>query len=45
MRIIADLSLEDTAIVLGKTVGAVKSLQHRGLAAVTKILSTQTAVS
>ena len=39
MRIVADLSLEDTAVVLGKTVGAVKSLQHRGLAAVAKILS------
>ena len=44
MRIIADLSLEDTALVLGKTVGAVKSLQHRGLAAVAKILSARTVV-
>jgi RNA polymerase sigma factor (sigma-70 family) len=32
LRIVADLSLEQTAEVLGKTVGAVKSLQHRGLA-------------
>jgi RNA polymerase sigma-70 factor, ECF subfamily len=32
LRIIADLSLEETARVLRKTVGAVKSLQHRGLA-------------
>jgi RNA polymerase sigma factor (sigma-70 family) len=44
MRIIADLSLEDTALVLGKTVGAIKSLQHRGLAAVAKILSALTVV-
>jgi RNA polymerase sigma-70 factor (ECF subfamily) len=33
LRIVADLSLEQTAQVLGKKVGAVKSLQHRGLAA------------
>lgn len=32
LRVVADLSLEQTADVLGKTVGAVKSLQHRGLA-------------
>lgn len=31
LRILADLSLEETAAVLGKTVGAVKSLQHRAL--------------
>jgi RNA polymerase sigma-70 factor (ECF subfamily) len=33
LRIVADLSLEETATVLGKKVGAVKSLQHRALAA------------
>jgi RNA polymerase sigma factor (sigma-70 family) len=33
LRIVADLSLEETARVLGKKIGAVKSLQHRGLAA------------
>lgn len=33
LRIIADLSLEQTAEVLGKGVGAVKALQRRGLAA------------
>jgi len=33
LRIVADLSLEETARVLRKSVGAVKSLQHRGLAA------------
>ncbi len=32
LRVVADLSLEQTADVLGKTVGAVKSLQHRGIA-------------
>lgn len=32
LRVVADLSLEDTAVVLGKDVGAVKSLQHRALA-------------
>lgn len=38
LRIVADLSLEQTADVLGKTVGAVKSLQHRGLAALKPVL-------
>jgi RNA polymerase sigma-70 factor (ECF subfamily) len=38
LRIVADLSLEQTAEVLGKTVGAVKSLQHRGLAALRPIV-------
>jgi RNA polymerase sigma factor (sigma-70 family) len=33
LRIVADLSLEQTAKVLGKSLGAVKALQHRGLAA------------
>lgn len=32
LRVVADLSLEQTAAVLGKDVGAVKSLQHRALA-------------
>jgi RNA polymerase sigma-70 factor, ECF subfamily len=39
LRIVADLSLEQTATVLGKTVGAVKSLQHRGLAALRPIVT------
>jgi RNA polymerase sigma-70 factor (ECF subfamily) len=34
LRIIADLSLEDTAAVMGKRVGAVKALQRRALGAV-----------
>jgi RNA polymerase sigma factor (sigma-70 family) len=38
LRIVADLSLEQTAAVLGKSVGAVKSLQHRGLAALRPIV-------
>jgi RNA polymerase sigma-70 factor (ECF subfamily) len=38
LRIVADLSLEQTADLLGKTVGAVKSLQHRGLAALRPLL-------
>ena len=31
LRVVADLSLEDTAVALGRSVGAVKSLQHRAL--------------
>ena len=31
LRVIADLSLEETATILGKRVGAVKALQKRGL--------------
>jgi RNA polymerase sigma-70 factor (ECF subfamily) len=38
LRIVADLSLEQTAEILGKSVGAVKSLQHRGLAALRPVL-------
>lgn len=34
LRIIGDLSLEETASVLGKRVGAIKALQRRALAAV-----------
>lgn len=41
LRIIADLSLEQTAATLGKPVGAVKSLQHRALRALERILSDQ----
>ena len=32
LRVVADLSLEQTAAVLGRDVGSVKSLQHRALA-------------
>jgi RNA polymerase sigma factor (sigma-70 family) len=38
LRIIAGLSLEETARLLGKRVGAVKALQHRGLDAVRRQL-------
>jgi RNA polymerase sigma factor (sigma-70 family) len=38
LRVVADLSLEDVAASLGKTVGAVKSLQHRGLASLRRLL-------
>ena len=37
LRIIADLSLEETASILGKRVGAVKVLQHRGLSRLKKL--------
>ncbi|MDO8121924.1 RNA polymerase sigma factor [Isoptericola sp. b490] len=39
LRILADLSLEEVAAVVGRPVGAVKSLQHRGLAALRRILA------
>lgn len=38
LRIVADLSLEETAKVLRKRVGAVKSLQHRALAALRPVV-------
>ena len=38
LRIVADLSIEDTAAALGKRPGAVKSLQHRALAALRRRL-------
>jgi RNA polymerase sigma-70 factor (ECF subfamily) len=38
LRVVADLSLEQTAEILGKRVGAIKSLQHRGLAALRRLL-------
>ena len=41
LRIVADLSLEQVAEVLGKTVGAVKSLQHRGLAQLRKAVDVE----
>lgn len=36
LRVIADLSLEETARVVRKSVGAVKALQHRALRAMRK---------
>lgn len=38
LRIVADLSLEQTAQILGKRVNAVKALQHRGIAALRRAL-------
>jgi RNA polymerase sigma-70 factor (ECF subfamily) len=37
LRIIADLSLKETASILGKRVGAVKVLQHRGVSRLRKL--------
>ncbi|HEU4894314.1 MAG TPA: sigma factor-like helix-turn-helix DNA-binding protein, partial [Acidimicrobiia bacterium] len=39
LRVVADLSLEETARVMGKRVGAVKALQRRALATVRGRLS------
>ena len=39
LRILGDLTVEETAAVLGKRMGAVKALQRRGLAAVEKRLT------
>jgi RNA polymerase sigma-70 factor (ECF subfamily) len=41
LRVVADLSLEETAVVLGKDLGAVKSLQHRALVRLRRKLSPQ----
>lgn len=38
LRVVADLSLEQTAAALGKRVGAVKALQHRALGTLRRIL-------
>ena len=40
MRVVADLSLEETAEALGKPIGAIKSLQHRALDALRRNIST-----
>jgi RNA polymerase sigma factor (sigma-70 family) len=40
LRIVADLTLEETASVLGKRVGAIKALQRRALASVRAQLAT-----
>jgi RNA polymerase sigma-70 factor (ECF subfamily) len=39
LRVVADLSLEETAAVLGRDVGSVKSLQHRALGRLRRELS------
>ena len=38
LRIVADLSLEETAVALDRPVGAVKSLQHRALHALRRAI-------
>lgn len=37
LRVVADLSLETTAEIMGKTPGAIKQLQHRALARLRKL--------
>jgi RNA polymerase sigma-70 factor (ECF subfamily) len=41
LRIVADLTVENTAEALGKTPGAVKALQRRALRALRKEMSTE----
>ena len=41
LRVVADLTVDDVATVLGSTPGAVKALQRRGLASLRRILSRQ----
>lgn len=41
MRVLGDLSIEQTAAALGKTEGAVKQLQRRALIAVRELMSTR----
>ncbi len=38
LRVVADLSVEETAKIMGRRVGAVKSLQHRALGAVKRAI-------
>ncbi|HEX3393133.1 MAG TPA: RNA polymerase sigma factor [Acidimicrobiales bacterium] len=38
LRMVADMTLEQTADALGKSVGAVKALQHRGVSALRRLL-------
>jgi RNA polymerase sigma-70 factor (ECF subfamily) len=41
LRIVGDLTVEQVAVVLDKTSGAVKALQHRGLARLRRVLSAE----
>jgi RNA polymerase sigma factor (sigma-70 family) len=45
LRVVADLSVEEVARLLGKREGAVKALQHRALAALRRHLAQRTNVS
>jgi RNA polymerase sigma factor (sigma-70 family) len=42
LRFVGDLSIDQTASVLGKTSGAVKALQHRGIAAIRRTSAVET---
>ena len=44
LRVVADLSVEETAAVLGKGYEAVKALQRRGLASLRRALSSEEGV-
>ena len=44
LRVVADLSVAETAAALGKSYEAVKALQRRGLAALARAISSQEAV-
>jgi RNA polymerase sigma factor (sigma-70 family) len=41
LRVVSDLSIDETAAVLGKTSGAVKALQHRAVAAIRRKISAE----
>jgi RNA polymerase sigma factor (sigma-70 family) len=41
LRVVSDLSIEETATVLDKTPGAVKAMQHRALASIRRKISPQ----
>jgi RNA polymerase sigma-70 factor (ECF subfamily) len=45
LRIVADLSIEDTAVALGKRPGAIKSLQHRAMASLRRTIERQGGVT
>ena len=42
LRFVADLPLEAVALITGRSVGAVKALQHRGLAQLAVAVSPET---
>lgn len=41
LRIIGDLTIDQVAVVLGKSPGAVKALQHRGLAHLRRVVEAE----
>lgn len=41
LRVVADLSVEETAAALGKTPGAVRVLQHRAITALRRSLAAE----